>query len=106
MKSKLVLETWTSLKDKIGELIDNLTSQKEINEQIVTNYQTKLRTKEETIRELESRVFAGNFVSEVRKEINLMVKYPLPVNSSNEQILESLKIIRQDLRRQRGLDPN
>ena len=53
MKSELVLETWTSLKDKIGELIDNLTSQKEINEQIVTNYQTKLRTKEETIRELE-----------------------------------------------------
>lgn len=53
MKSEQLLTAWISLKDKIGGLVDRLNSQKEINEQIITNYQNKLKTKEETIHNLE-----------------------------------------------------
>jgi len=52
---ELVLETWNSLKEKIGELVGHLVSQKTINEQIVTNYQTKLRKRDQLVSELEER---------------------------------------------------
>jgi hypothetical protein len=87
--------------------MDRLVSQKEINEQLVNNYQTKLRAKEEAIRELQEERFntptsLENFRLQVFEEVRLMVR--TPINFDNDQLLETLKRLRKDYRRLRGFD--
>src|SRR4051812_2050167 len=98
MKSEQILTTWNSLKDKIAELVDRLASQKEINDQIITNYQNKLKTKEETIRNLEEdwKVERNNQQKRIQELTRFRTQIfslvlGLTVVNSEEQLVSFLK---------------
>jgi len=106
-KNEEILETWTNLKEKINTLLSDLDSIKVNKETIIERYEKKLKEKNERIARLEESDDENgsdfiNFRQAVLQEVKLMLR--TPINATTEQLLETLKNLRKDYRKLRGLD--
>ena len=96
------------LKEKINTLLSDLDSIKVNKEAIIERYEKKLKEKNEKIARLEegsdskSESDLINFRQAILQEVKLMIR--TPINASTEQLLETLKNLRKDYRKLRGLD--